>query len=242
LLAKVAANVKTFFDTLPDVAAREEIVLQRLDWSGSILEKELEEFNYLDVVKASASGNVLDEYRTDSKGRRSEPTPLAGGFVTVGFASLPDIFHPEYQPDSRYRYLGQQEARGKAMEVVYFRQIPGRARPEETIHSPLRTIDVLVQGLAWIDAESFQVTRMRTDIAFPLDDPYLKGVTTDSRFAEVRFHNDARAVWLPVDVTVTINWYGQRFRNLHRYSGFKLFKVSSTERAASHSLNEQAAR
>jgi VWFA-related protein len=234
LLARVGANVKAFFDTLPDVSAREEIVLERLDWSGSILEKELEQFNYLEIVKASATGNMLDEYRTDSKGRRTEPTPLEGGFVTVGFASMPDIFHPRYQPDSRFRYLGEQDVHGQALKVVYFGQIPGEARPEETIHTPLKTIDVLVQGVAWIDAESYQVARMRTDIAFPLDDPYLKSLTTESRFAKVHFRNDPRAVWLPAEVAVTINWYGQRFSNLHRYSGFRLFQVSSVEKVSSH--------
>ena len=233
LLAKVGANVKAFFDTLPDVSAREQIVLERLEWSGRILEKELEEFNYLDIVKASADGNVLDEYRTDAKGRRTEPTPLEGGFVTVGFASLPDIFHPGYQSNSTFRYLGEQDVHGRSMKIVYFSQIPGKARPEETIHSPVKTIDVLVQGVAWIDSESFQVTRMRTDIAFPLDDPYLKSVTTESRFAQIHFRNDARAVWLPVEVIVTINWYGQRFRNLHLYSGFKLFQVSTAEKPSS---------
>ena len=232
LLARVGANVQAFFDTLPDVAAREEIVLERLDWSGSILEKELEEFNYLDIVKATPTGNRLDEYRTDSKGRRTEPTPLEGGFVTVGFASITDIFHPGYQPDSTFRYLGEQDQHGRTMKVVYFSQIPGKARPEETIHSPARTVDVLVQGVAWIDAASCQVVRMRTGIAFPQDDPYLKGVTTDSRFAEVRFTNNARAVWLPAEVTVTIDWYGQQFRNFHRYSGYKLFRVSSVEKVS----------
>ncbi len=233
LLASVGTNVKAFFDTLPDVTAREEIVLERLDWSGRILEKELQQFNYLDIIKASATGNLLDEYRTDSKGRRAEPSPLEGGFVTQGFASMPDIFHPGYQPDSTYRYLGDQDLHARPFKVIYFEQIPGKARPEESIHSPLRTVDVLVQGVAWIDAESYQVAHMRTEVAFPQDDPYLKGVTTDSRFAEVHFKNDARAVWLPVEVTVTINWYGQYFSNLHRYSGFKLFQVSSAERVSS---------
>ena len=232
LLAKVGANVKAFFDTLPDVSAREEIVLERLDWSGRILEKELEEFSYLDIVRATATGNRLDEYRTDSKGRRTEPTPLEGGFVTVGFASMTDIFHPGYQADSSFRYLGEQDLHGRATKVIYFSQIPGKARPEETIHSPLKTIDVLVRGVAWIDAGSYQVERMRTDIAFPLDDPQLKSVTTQSRFAEIHFRNDARALWLPAEVTVTIDWYGQRFRNLHRYSGFKLFRVSSIEKVS----------
>ena len=236
LLARLGANVKAFFDTLPDVSAREEIVLERLDWSGSILEKELEEFNYLDIVKATATGNLLDEYRTDPKGRRTEPTPLEGGFVTVGFASMTDIFHPGYQPDSKFRYLGEQDSHGRTIRVLYFSQIPGEARPEETIHSPLKTIEVLVQGVAWIDAASYQVVRLRTSIAFPQDDPYLKSVTTDSRFAEVHFRNDSLAVWLPIEVAVTINWYGQSFRNLHRYSGFKLFQVSSVEKVSSQRL------
>lgn len=228
ILAKAGDKVKAFFATLPDTTAREEIVLERLDWTGHQVEISSESFNYLDVAGGSRSGALLQEYRTDAKGRRTEPAPLNAGFLTHGFASLPIHFHPDYQQDSTFRYLGGQNLHGRSTEVVYFSQIPGKARIDEMIRTPNKSVDVLVQGIAWIDAESYQIVRMQTDIVFPLGDPDLTRVTTDSTFAEVHFRDDPQGVWLPAEVTVTVGWGRESFRNRHRYSHFELFRIATS--------------
>ncbi len=53
--------------------------------------------------------------------------------------------------------------------------------------------------------------------------------TTDVHFAEVQFTESRLKPWLPREVAVTVAWEGRTFRNLHRYSDFKLFNVETQE-------------
>jgi hypothetical protein len=135
-----------------------------------------------------------------------------------------------YQPESTFRYLGRQTTQGQDVDVVYFAQIPEKARMKQALNTDRRSLLILVQGLAWIDPASYQIVRMRTDVVFPQNDPDLKKETTESRFAAEHFSDDPHPVWLPVDVTVTVGWDGWTFCNRHRYADFKLFRVATSTR------------
>jgi hypothetical protein len=126
--------------------------------------------------------------------------------------------------------LGQQLLNGRQTEVVYFTQIPERARITAALNSETRTIKgILVQGVAWIDAANYQIVRMQTDLLEPEHDMDLRQLTTDSEFAGVRFQRMPHAIWLPEQVTVTVNWRGWNFRNQHNYSDFQLFEVDTND-------------
>jgi VWFA-related protein len=224
LLESLGQNVKLFFETLPETSAHEQINLDRLDW----VEHRKEQFNYLDLPRPVKDGVGLDEFRTNAAGKRAEPEALERGFVTKGFASMIVHFHPLYQPESTFRDLGTQTVDGHAAEVVYFAQIPGKARIKQALKTDIRSLQILIQGLAWIDSGSSQIVRMRTELLVPHDDPDLRMETTESRFTAVHFKDVSQAFWLPEVVTVTVNWQGMVFRNSHRYSDFQLFRVNAT--------------
>ena len=231
LLQKVGENVKNFFDTFPNTTARERITLQLLDWKDQPFRQQEERFNYLDLSLPVKNDVGLKEYRTDAKGQPAAPTPLGKGFVSTGFASMVVYFHPAYLSDTEFRYLGRQLMDGHETEVVLFAQIPGKAPAKETLKTQTRSIQILVQGLAWIDPTSYQIIRMRTDLLRPQGDMDLKKQTTESRFTEVHFKESGRVLWLPVEVTVTVNWQGQLYRNRHDYSDFRLFSVETQDRS-----------
>jgi hypothetical protein len=86
------------------------------------------------------------------------------------------------------------------------------------------------QGLAWIDSQSYQITRLRTDLLKPLPELKLERETTEIAFGEVRFKGRAEGFWVPQQVTVTVDWNGKHLRNEHRYSEFKLFNVEAVEK------------
>jgi VWFA-related protein len=227
LLASVGQNVKLFFETLPDTSAHERIDLDRLDWS----EHYKEEFNYLDLPRPGAKGVGLEEFRTNASGNRAEPLALEHGFVTKGFASMIIHFHPLYQAESAFRYLGAQTMDKRATDVVYFMQIPGKARAKQSLKTDIRSLEILIQGVAWIDTANSQIVRMRTELLTPQGDPDLRLETTESRFTAVQFKGATQAFWLPEEVTVTLNWQGMLFRNRHRYSDFQLFRVDASPAA-----------
>lgn len=188
LLANTGLNVRMFFETLPETSAHEQIDLERLDWA----EHRKEEFNYLDVPRPVADGVGLDEFRTNAAGKRAEPLALEHGFVTTGFASMIVHFHPSYQSESTFRYLGTQQANGQSADVVYFAQIPGKARVKQSLKTDIRSLPILIQGVAWIDSRNFQIARMRTELLVPQGDPDLRAERTESRFAGVQFKGVAQ--------------------------------------------------
>jgi len=86
------------------------------------------------------------------------------------------------------------------------------------------------QGIAWIDAESYQITRISTDLLTPLPQVKLMKETTEINFNQVHFKRPPLAFWLPDVVTVTLDWNGKILRNQHAYSDFLLSNVDSTQR------------
>jgi hypothetical protein len=92
------------------------------------------------------------------------------------------------------------------------------------------SVSTFDQGLAWVDSTSYQIVRMRTDLLRPVAKVRLERVTTDTHFGEVHFIQSPLTVWLPREVTVTVEWNGRLLRNTHTYSEFKLFNVESSQK------------
>jgi hypothetical protein len=150
--------------------------------------------------------------------------------VTSGVASASLVFHPRYQSQATFRYLGRQKVNGRDSYVIAFAQQPAKARLNGSFKSGEISMTTFSQGLAWIDSQSYQITRLRTDLLRPLLEVNLERATTEIAFGEVHFKGMAEGFWVPQQVTVTVDWNGEHLRNEHRYSEFKLFNVEATEK------------
>lgn len=182
--------------------------------------------NYLIVAQRDEDGVALEEYRTDSKGER---TNLASFYLlTSGFAAAPILFHPRYQAGSLFRYLGR-EVKGHRLHVLAFAQRPEKPELVGQLHLTALPAVLLNQGMAWIDPDNYQIVRMRTDMLAPRYDILLERLTSEIEMAEVRFDRAPRAFWLPHKVTVTVEWQHTIYRTRHSYSGYKLFSVETRE-------------
>jgi len=236
ILQQAGANVKRFFEDFPNTTSVERI---RTDRPGQDLSYEdpmgitrtsshslEQQFNYIALARRSPAKFGLDEYRTNSRGTPVEP---GGGLVTKGFASMSIHFHPAYQPDSVFRYLGREKLRGRDTLVVAFAQRPEAARIVGQVEVPGRTVVILTQGVAWIDSVNFQIVRLRTDLLTPPEGSGLKCQTTEIEYGAIRFKQAGSALWLPTRVTVTLNWRGEVLRNRHEYSDFRLFAVETEQ-------------
>jgi len=231
ILSGVGKTVADFFKNFPNTSSLEQIhqeKMRRKQKVGATLDQK---FRYLCFTPNAEWGLGFDEYRTDAVGTQALPQGLQDGFMlTSGFASASLLFHPNYQSQTNFRYLGQQKVNGRAHYVIAFAQQPAKARLNGAFKSGQVTMTVFSQGLAWIDSQNYQITRLRTDLLKPLPEVNLERQTTEIGFSEVRFKGMAGAFWLPQQVTVTVDWNGRHFRNEHRYSEFKVFNVEATER------------
>jgi len=88
----------------------------------------------------------------------------------------------------------------------------------------------MYQGFAWVDPQSHQILRMRTDLLAPRSDVRLPRQTTEIRFGEVHFDSYSQAFWLPREVLVTVEYERQIYRNRHLYSDYLVFLVESKDK------------
>jgi hypothetical protein len=231
ILSAVGKTVAEFFSNFPNTSSLEEIHEEKSRGKQEVGATLDQKFRYLCFTPAGAWGPGFDEYRVDLSGRRAWPQGLQDGFMlTSGFASASLVFHPMYQSQADFRYLGRQPVNGRDAYVIAFAQQPAKARLRGTFKSGQRMMATFSQGLAWIDSQSYQITRIRTDLLKPLPEIKLERQTTVIAFCEVHFKAVATGFWLPQRVIVVVDWNGKYFRNEHRYSEFKVFNVETIER------------
>jgi len=231
ILTAVGKNVWEFFRNFPNTSSLEQIHQQKVKGNGKSGEKLDQKFHYLCVIPVQAWGPGFTEYRANLSGDAGQPGGLTEGFMlTSGFASASLIFHPVYQAESTFRYLGRQKLAGRDTYVVAYAQRPTRAHLYGSFKQGQIQVTTFTQGLAWIDAQNYQIVRLRTDLLKPLPEVELKKQTTEINFNEVRFKSVSQGFWLPQDVSVTVDWHGRVLRNNHEYSDFKIFNVESTEK------------
>ncbi len=232
ILSAVGKTVAEFFRNFPNTTSLEEIHQEKLDRkqkAGNTLDRK---FRYLCFTPANAWGPGFDEYRVDLAGARTSPqSPEEGFMLTSGFASASLLFHPAYQSQAVFRYLGRQKVNGRNTYVIAFAQQPGKARVYGTFKFRETRMMTFSQGLAWVDSKSYEITRLRSDLLVPLSEVKLERETTEIAFGEVQFKSLGKEFLLPQQVTVTVDWNGKHLQNEHRYSEFKLFNVEATEKS-----------
>ncbi len=224
ILQRVGADVGAFFDNFPNTTCTERVTSMVDTAFGAGAFHHDDKYNYLALAQAGAQKGRLREFRTDDKGALVQPDAREA-VVTVGFVAMSVHFHPDYQPDSRFRYLGREAMEKQNTYVVAFAQRPTVARQVARVQFLSQTVAIFLQGVAWIDPASFRLLRLRTDIQQPEVNVGLQKETTQVVYSEVSFRQGGKTLWLPREVTVTGQLKQYLFHNQHRYSDYRLFDV-----------------
>lgn len=228
ILDKAGKVTEDLLGSMPNLVSHEEVTQQKLRTPGSVMDHRRVEFDYMILTHQHNASLTLDEYRAEPDGSPLETQGLEEGYMlTRGFASVWLHFLPSNRPAARFRYLGQQTNGGLRCYVVAFAQKPGFATITGRVVYLGRSVCILYQGIAWIDEASFRILRLRTDLLAPRPDIGLERQTTELHFGEVRLPQTASPLWLPQEVVVTTFMNNQLFRNIHHYSGYRLFKVET---------------
>jgi Flp pilus assembly protein TadD len=231
ILQKMGESVGAYFRDFPNTTSLEKIRQEKLLHGGKVKDTFQQNFQYLLLAKPDGTGMGVEEYRTDMSGVRAAPEGLGSGFMlTSGFVSASLYLHPDYQSGSAFRYLGRQVMNGHDTHVVAFAQRPELAELRGRFSADGHSVPILLQGVVWVDAGSFQIVRLRTDLLKPPPKARLEKESTEIDFEQVHFKGSPLAMWLPHEVAVTVEWKGRAFRNMHDYSDFRLFNVDATEK------------
>jgi tetratricopeptide (TPR) repeat protein len=233
ILAAAGKNVATLYHDLQNSTSLEKVRQQKLHHNGKVAGEAVEKFHYLCLMPDDPHVPGFKEYRKSAQpGARAGSVPKTGYMLTSGFVSSALVFYPDYQSGSEFRYLGRQRMDGHETYVVAFAQIPMKAPLVGNFTVGKHSAPTFQQGLAWIDTQNYQIVCLRTDLLKPLPEVRLSKETTRIDYQEVHFKQLARSLWLPKDVTVTVDWHGKTLRNDHQYSDFKLFNVGAAEKIA----------
>lgn len=194
-----------------------------------VTETPWKDFDYLILAHPSSDqSQVLEESRTDLKapnGKRlkQEQKILHG----IGFEYLWLMFEPANAPQSNYRLLGQQKMYGHETWVVAFAQSPDRVKLPATIDLSGAAYPLLYQGIAWIDATTFNIVRLRTDLLAPLPVIRLERFSSDLRFEKIDIAGLNVALWLPWQVELIWTQGGQMSGEFHQYTKYSLFHATA---------------
>jgi tetratricopeptide (TPR) repeat protein len=231
ILAALGNNVSRLFADLFNISAVESVQMERIDGKGKADPGRRSEYLYLCLGGIEKQGLLFEEYRSDAQGRELRQLGLGEGYMlTSGFMSAPIIFHPIHQNGNSFRLLGYQKLGGRNTIVMAYAQIPARSSLPGRFQVGGEIQDTFKQGIAWIDAENYQIIRLASDLLQPVPQIGLEKLRTQIDFDEVRFDQATERFWLPVQVVVTVKWNGRILRNTHAYSDFKLFDVATSQR------------
>jgi VWFA-related protein len=205
---------------------------------GKSFVEHIEEFSYLIVPGSDPGGTALMEDRADKTNKPLNEKAMAGHIMSKGHAGKCLYLHPDHQANSYFRYLGREKIKPYA-HVIAFSQKPEAKDylAQFTDRESSTPIRLLVQGFVWIDPDSYQILRMRTNLLQTEVTANLKETITDIRYGKAKFDNSSRNFWLPREINVS--WEFPRmmdilvYRNQHKYSDYHLFTVTSDYKIAS---------
>jgi hypothetical protein len=226
ILKHLGRTMDDFVRNIGDLIAHEDITQEKSNADGKSEAKQRVQDSYL-ILHHGYEWGASAEYRMDDNGNRLGPIGLSQGYlVTSGHALSCISFSTVAQPQSRYRLLGEEKIGLRDAYVLGFAQRLG----EVTFTTVMKgtgghEVDMLTQGILWVDKDSFQIVRMRSDLLAAAKEIQLDRLTTDITFGEVRLKDVPNPLWLPSDVDVYIDIGGERFHNLHRYTNYRRYRV-----------------
>jgi len=220
ILEKAGERVYELFDQLGSLVTREKITEENLDpvtkmplkvigerfnpvtgmplSQGGQYQIQQDEYNYFIVRQGNLLQTAIEEYRRNAYGWHEDPSEAL--FLSSGFTSSVLHFSELLQSESTFRYLGDDHVGSQRTYVVTFAQIPEVATITFKMKKPEGPeLQWFVQGIAWVDAFSFQILQIRTDLLAP------KSMTTECipkdqlqtvvKFKEMRLDGLANAMW-----------------------------------------------
>lgn len=226
LLSRTGMSVTRFLDQLGEVTCSEEVLQEKLNPKGKAEERLQSTFDYLVLQQGQGSEPALFEARQASKEAHAKKNISL--LVSNGFATELLIFHPYYQPSYTFERLPDIHTQGKTYAQIHFAHVKGRPTPA-ALQLRGRDYPLSLAGTALIDPATGAVQRITTDLENSMDDLGLKGFHSDVEYAPVGFPQQAKTYWLPAQATVEVSSLKQHWKNVHRFTGYHLFSVSTSQ-------------
>ena len=227
VLRSIGNRVQEFVRNVDRFTATEEVDHSELSAMGLQTSHETRKFDYLVEIHQLGQNSLdVQEYRNGSVSIQEFPAHVA----TVGLPSLVLVFHPLYQSKYQFDCEGRGAWHGRPAWVVHFQQPAGHSEGMLTYRVGRQSFAVGLKGRAWIDAGTFQILAMESDIVHSIPEIRLLRDHQLVEYGPVKFRNHSTELWLPKSA----DWYcalsGHRYHRRHTFSQFLLFAVDDRQR------------
>jgi hypothetical protein len=227
LLTRASDQTSVFLDQFSEVKCTEQVRQEKLGKDDKVELKEDSTYDYL-IILTSAGGELnLSESRIpvrEAKRDRKNTSML----LSNGFATLFLVFHPYYAEAFKFTLAGEEAIGGRVLEKVSFEHVPGMKSPA-ALALRGREYPLELSGTAWIDPQSGTIAKIEAGIANTLQDVGLKALSSEIDFAPVPFSDSKQVYWFPTQARVEVETPRQHWRNLHQFTQYKKFSVSTEE-------------
>lgn len=215
-------------ENLEKFVATEHIQHQEINARGDVAQMRERNFSYMAFITHDKEGlPFLDERRDGSASTSEFPTSLA----TVGLVSLGvSVFEPGFARALEFKCEGLGQWRGKATWLVHFSQRPDKKSYLRLWETKTKTVEVPLKGRVWVDASSYNVLHIESDLREPVKDLELALNHLSIDYGPVNFQNGKTELWLPWSAEMYLQLHGKRYHHTHTLSNFSLFSVDTSDK------------
>jgi hypothetical protein len=227
VLHGVGERMTQLVSNLEKFSATEHVTHFSVDKAGVLRSRQTRAFEYVVLVSQNAiQGFQLDEYRNGSV----NPNVFPVGIATDGLPGMALVFHPWMVSDFKLSCEGLGQSDKHPAWQVRFEQRLDRVNRTREYNIQGNYYPVALKGRAWIDAGTYQVLRLETDLLQPVKGINLMHERLSIEYGEVQFHSHNLQLWLPKSAELYWERNGHRYYRSHDFSNFKIFSVDTNQR------------
>jgi hypothetical protein len=226
VLQGVEQTVKELVTNLDRFSATERVEHFTVHPDGGLGVSSARSFDYVVVVSRSEKWFGIDEYRDGGL----DPSIFPAGIATQGLPAMALIFHPMFAGDFNFVCNGLGESEGRPAWQVQFEQRPDRPNQIRSYIIHENAYSVPLKGWAMIDAGTFQVLRLDSELITPVEKIKLKQERIAIDYAPVQFRNEEQQMWLPQSAEIYVERGGSHYYRRHTFSKFQVFTVGTDQK------------
>jgi hypothetical protein len=148
----------------------------------------------------------------------------------VGLPAMALIFHPLLVTDFNLSCEGLGVWNGRPAWQIRFEQRQDRPNRIREYQINADIYPVFLKGRAWIDAGTYQVTRLETNLVRPVERISLTREQLSVEYGQVQFRSRDMQLWLPKTAELYWEQHGRQYYRRHEFSDFKIFSVDTNQK------------
>jgi len=227
VLKGVSSRVQELPALVDRYTATELLGHEELNAAGDTTAVEKRSFNYLVSIGVNRGKYVnVEEYRNGSMGTDVFPYK----FASNGLPSIVLIFHPLLVSDFAMKCEGLGRIGGNLAWQVHFEQRKDTVSQIRRYRVNAGIFPVALKGRAWIDANTYQVVRLETDLREPYPDLRLSAEHLVMEYGPVQFKSRKEVLWLPASADYYAIYAGYRFHRCHTFADYLLFSIEDQQK------------